>query len=172
MGSWSKRYVSVDSIFNKEFSYLSVLSEYTWSNLRVLLDKLVNWVGGNFRTGIGKVHESLETRIRLPQNGVTVTWNNTSRLENAPEEVVDILLGELLTNSLLHIKDESENLLGSKTVERTGETLKTSTVAKERIAESRSDQVGSVCRNVTTLVVTVESKVEAEEILEALILLA
>lgn len=57
-------------------------------------------------------------------------------------------------------------------MKRSGKTLETSTVRKERIAESAANKVSGVGRDVATLVVTVQSKVETEEILEVLVLLA
>jgi len=57
-------------------------------------------------------------------------------------------------------------------VKRTSEALETGAVAEEGIAESAADQVGGVGRDVAALVVTVKGKVETEEILEVLVLLA
>lgn len=54
----------------------------------------------------------------------------------------------------------------------TGQTLETSTVRKEGVAKSGTNQVSSVSRDVTTLVVTVEGEVETEQVLEVLVLLA
>ena len=57
-------------------------------------------------------------------------------------------------------------------VERTGETLETGTVGQEGIRESTANQVSGVSRHVATFVITMESKVQTEEILEVLVLLA
>lgn len=57
-------------------------------------------------------------------------------------------------------------------MEGTGKTLKTGTVGQEGVGQSAANQVSGVSRDVTTLVVTVKSKVETEEILEVLVLLA
>jgi hypothetical protein len=57
-------------------------------------------------------------------------------------------------------------------VKRTGQTLETSTVGKEGVAEGAADEVSGVSRHVATLVVTVKGEVETEEILEVLVLLA
>lgn len=57
-------------------------------------------------------------------------------------------------------------------MERTSQTLETSAIRKEGIAESAANEMGGVSRNVATFVVTVEGEVETEKILEALVLLA
>lgn len=57
-------------------------------------------------------------------------------------------------------------------MKRTSQTLETGTVRKEGVAESTADQVSGVSRHIAALVVTVESKVESEEVLEVLVLLA
>src|SRR5690606_3814739 len=54
--------------------------------------------------------------------------------------------------------------LRSKTVKRTSKALQTGRVRKERIGKSGADQMGSMGGYVSTLVVTVESKVEPEKV--------
>ena len=149
-----------------------MLLEDTRSNLRVCLDELVDRVGGNLRASVGKVHKRLETRIRLPEHGMAISWDDTTRLEDTPQVLVHVLFAELLADRLLHVENEAEHLLGSETVEWPSKTLQTSAVAEEGVAKSRADQVSSVRRHVATLVVTVQSKVETEKILETLVLLA
>lgn len=51
------------------------------------------------------------------------------------------------------------------------ETLESGGVGKEGVAQGGANQVGGVGRDVTTLVVTVQGKVQTEEILEILVLL-
>ena len=149
-----------------------MLSQNTRSNLRVLLDELENGVGEDIRTGSGKVHQGLEAGIGLAQDTVTVARNDAARLESVPEVSANILVRELGANLVLHLEDPAENLLGGQTVERTSETQETGTVAQEGIAESTANQVGSVSRHITTLVVTVQSKVQTQQIVEVLVLLA
>src|SRR5690242_19810412 len=108
---------------------LSVLCEHTGGHFRVLFHKLVHRVSCDLGTSVSKVHEGLETRIRLPENRVSVARNHSPRLQDAPEVLVHVGLGELLADSFLHVKNESEHLLGRKTVERTSQTLKTGAVA-------------------------------------------
>jgi hypothetical protein len=57
-------------------------------------------------------------------------------------------------------------------VKRTSETLETSAVREEWVTEGTANEMSGVGRDVATLVVAVESKVETEEILEVLVLLA
>ncbi len=68
----------------------------------------------------------------------------------------------MLANGLLHGKSPAENLLVSKTVKGTGKTEKSGRVGEVRVRKSRTDKVGSVGRNVSTLVVTVDGNVKTE----------
>ena len=149
-----------------------MLSENTRGDLGVLLHELEDGVLLDLGAGGSKVHESLEARIRLAENTVAVAGNDLAGLEGGPEVVLDVLLGELLANLCLHVQDPAEHLLGSKAVERAGKTEKTSAVAEEGVAESAANKVGGVGGDVAALVVTVESEVETEEIVEISVLLA
>lgn len=168
---------------------LSVLLEHLGSDAAVLLNQLEDGVLGNAGTRRGIVHESLESRIGLAQDGVAVAGHDAARVEGRPEVVVDILFGVVGGDGLLHLENPSKHLLGGKTgtivsndgeegrkldlpVKRTGQTLETSTVRKEGIAEGAANKVSGVGRHVATLVVTVESEVETQEVLEVLVLLA
>jgi hypothetical protein len=93
-----------------------MLGEHTGSDLGVLLHELVHRVGCDFWSRVGKVHECLESWIGLPQHSVAVSGNDTSRLEDFPEEVVNILFCEIGANRLLHIENEAEHFLRSQTV--------------------------------------------------------
>jgi hypothetical protein len=152
--------------------YLSVLGQNARGNLRVLLDKLEDRVGEDIGAGSGKVHQGLEARIRLAEDTVTVAGNDTARLESIPEVSADIFVGELGSDLVLHLLDPAENLLSSETMQGASETQETGTVAQEGIAESAANQVGSVGGYVTTLVITVQSQVQTEQVVEVLVLLA
>lgn len=52
------------------------------------------------------------------------------------------------------------------------ETLEPSGVRKERVAQRGANQVSSVRRDVTTLMITMQRKVQSQKILEILVLLA
>lgn len=156
----------------RDVSYLSVLGKHTRSDLRIFLHKLVDGIGRDIWPRIGKVHESFKAGIRLPQHSVAVSRNDASRLEHTPEEVVDVLLCELGANRLLHVQNETEHFLSSEAVKWASETLQTSAVAEEGIAKRRSDQVCSVGGDITALVVTVQSEIQSEKVLEALVLFA
>jgi hypothetical protein len=75
-----------------------VLGKHARRNLRGLLDELVHGIRRDFWTCVGKVHERFEARVGLPQHGVAVAGNDTAGLEDAPQEVVDVLSGELCAN--------------------------------------------------------------------------
>src|SRR5699024_10293345 len=150
---------------------LAVLGQNNRGNLRVLLDQLEDRVGKDIRASVGEVHESLEARIRLAQHTVAVARNDTSRLQGAPEVVTDVVVGELGADLILHGQDPAEDLLGGKAVQRAGQTQQTGAVAEVRVAESAANQVGGVGRDIATLVVTVQSKVQSQQVVEVLVLL-
>ena len=121
-----------------------MLSEHTRSDLRVLLNQLEYRVGENIRAGGGEVHQSLETRVGLAQNSVTISRDHTSRLESIPEIVADILICELGSDLILHGSYPAENFLGCQAVEWASQAQETSTVAQERIAQGASNEVSRV----------------------------
>lgn len=84
---------------------------------------------------------------------MTVSWDDTAALENAPNEVLDLLLGWVVANLLLHVEDEAENLLVGETVERTSQASKTGGVSEEWIGEGGSDEMDGVGRDISSLVV-------------------
>lgn len=171
---------------------LAVLLEDLGGDAAVLLDELEDGVLGNLGASGGIVHESLEAGIGLAEDGVAVAGNNTARVEGGPEVVLDVLLAVGRRDVVLHLEDPAEDFLGGETTDKvvskfftmrinyggslpvkgTGKTLETGRVGKEGIAESGTNQVGGVGRDVAALVVTVESEVETEEVLEVLVLLA
>ena len=95
---------------------LAVLLENLGGNAAVLLDKLEDGILGDLRSSSRVVHEGFETGVRLAENGVTVAGNDTAGVEGGPQVVVDICLGVVVGNSVLHLEDPAENFLGSKTI--------------------------------------------------------
>jgi hypothetical protein len=87
---------------------------------------------------------------------------------NLPDESGDLLVGGVVTELLLHVQDEAENLLVGETVKGSSETAKGSRVGEEGVGESGSDKVGGVGGDVATLVVGVEGVVKTDEVDEAL----
>lgn len=91
------------------------------------------------------------TGVSLPQDGVTITRDNTARVQGGPEVVLDGLVAEVVANSLLHLSEPVQDFLVGQSVERTSKTVQTSGEREHGGTESRSDQVSGVGRNVTTL---------------------
>lgn len=94
---------------------LAVLLEHLGSDAAVLLNQLEDGVLGNGGARSGIVHESLESRIGLAQDGVAVAGHDTAGVEGRPQVVVDILLGVVAGDGLLHLENPSKHLLGGKT---------------------------------------------------------
>lgn len=113
---------------------------------------------------LGELALSRVTGVSLAEDGVAVTGNDTAGVEGGPEVVGDGLVAEVVANGLLHLSEPVENLLVGQTVERTGQTVETSSNGKEGGGQSTADQVGGVGRDVTTLVVSVDGEVETEQL--------
>lgn len=146
---------------------LAVLGKNTWGDLVDLGDKLEHWV--LWEVLLGEDALSHVTWVSLAENGVSVTWNDTSRVEGRPEVLLDLLIGEIGANGLLHLNQPVENLLVGKTVEWSGKTVKSGSEGQHWGGEGRADQVSGVGGNVSSLVVGVDGEVESHELNESLV---
>lgn len=106
------------------------------------------------------------TGVSLAEDGVAVTGDNTASVEGGPEVVGDGLVAEVVTNGLLHLGEPVEDLLVSQAMEGTGQTVQASGQRKEGGAQSRTDEVGGVSRDVAALVVGVDGQVQTHELNE------
>lgn len=77
----------------------------------------------------------------LSEDGVSVSGNDLSLSEGSPDELDNLLVGGGVSNLLLHVEDESEDLLVGKTVEGSGETAEGGGVGEEGVGEGGSDEV-------------------------------
>jgi hypothetical protein len=127
---------------------LSVLGENTRSNLIDLADKLEERVIRKLLKR--KLALRSVTGVCLSQNCVSVTRDNTTSVQSRPEVVLDRLVAEIVTNSLLHLGEPVQNLLVGQSVKGTGKTVKTGCQREHGRAKSRSNQMGSMGRDVTT----------------------
>jgi len=89
--------------------------------------------------------------VGLPQDGVAVARNNTTSVQGGPEVILNGLVAEVVADSFLHLAEPVQNFLVGQSVERTSKAVQTSSKGEHRGAESRSDQVSGVSRNITTL---------------------
>jgi hypothetical protein len=128
---------------------LSVLGQDTRGNVVDLADELEHGVIRKLLKS--KLALRHVTGVSLPQDGVTVTRDDTASVQGGPEVVLNGLVAEVIADSLLHLSEPVQDFLVGQSVERTSKTVQTSGEGKHRGAESRSDQVSGVCRNVTTL---------------------
>lgn len=140
----------------------AVLSQDTWSDLVDLADKLEHRVFGEL--ALGELALGDVSGVGLPEHGVAVTGNNTAGLQGGPEVVGDGLVAEVVADGLLHLEQPVKYLLVGETVERTGETVETGGQRQSRGAQSGTDQVSCVSRDVAALVVSVDSQVQAHEL--------
>lgn len=112
---------------------LAVFGEDTRGDLVDLGNKLEHGVVGQVLLGelaLGDV-----AGVGLAENGVAVAGDDLARLEGGPQVVLDGLVTEVVADGLLHLGEPVEHLLVSKTVERTGKTVETSSQGQVRRAE-------------------------------------
>lgn len=146
---------------------LTVLEENVGHNLvdsRHNVEELVIRHELKSKSALGSV-----TGVSLTENGVTVAGDDTARVEGIPSELADGVLVHglaLLVEVGLKVKDPAENLLVGKTVERASEGVEATGDGKVRVTQGGADQVSGVGTGVTTLVVTVDHKVETHELVE------
>lgn len=103
---------------------------------------------------ISKLELEDETGVGLTEDGVTVSGDNLARFKGVGDVGLNIFLGPVLTELSLKVQDEAKALLVGESVEGASETVHTGSEGKVGVSEGRSNQMGSVSRNITTLVVT------------------
>lgn len=77
----------------------------------------------------------------LSQNGVSVSGNDLSRLEDRPDVLLHLLVGNSGSNGLLHLEDKAQDFLVGESVEGSSESGEGGRVGEERIREGGSDEV-------------------------------
>jgi len=88
---------------------LSVLSQDTWGNLVNLRDKLEHGIFWQLsETKFSLRHVS---RIGLSEHSVAVAWYDTAAVESLPEVVLDLLVTQVVTDGLLHLRKPVEHFL-------------------------------------------------------------
>lgn len=126
-----------------------MLSENTRGDLVDLADKLEERVVGKFLEGelaLGGV-----AGVGLAENSVSVSGNDTTRVQGRPEVLLDILIRQIVADGLLHLGEPVKNFLVGQSMERTGKPVKTGSQGEHGRGEGGSDQVGGVGGDVTTL---------------------
>lgn len=147
---------------------LAVLGEDLGGNLVDGGDEVEQVVVGHVLEG--KLTLSSVTGVSLSQDGVAVTGNNTASVESVPQVLFNVLLAHVGANVLLDLENPLKNLLVSTAVQGAGKTVETSGQGKEGGGEGRADKVGGVGRDVATLVVSVDGKVESQKLDKLLVL--
>jgi hypothetical protein len=154
---------------------LTVLSKDTGHNLIDGVDELEEFVVRHVLLAKGLL--ARVARIGLAEDGVTVARDDTLGVEEFPGElgeggfkgslVVDIDVGGLAL--LADGEEVRKDFLVGETVEGTSKTVHTSGEGIVRVRKSGTDESGGVSRNVATFVVSVDGEVEAEALLEGIV---
>merc|ERR1712126_479550 len=104
--------------------------------------------------------------ISFAENSVSVSGNNLSGLQKAPDEVLHLIICGVQTDRLDDLLQEDQDLLVGEAVERTREAAHTSAEGQIWVREGRSHQVGGVGRYIATLVVTVDCQIKSHKFSE------
>lgn len=144
-----------------------MLDQHLRRHLRRRLYKLEDGILADSLVLVRKGHQGLEAGIRLPQHRMSVSRHDLPGVQQRPEESLDIGVRGLALERVLHLEDKAQDFLGGEAVEGTREALEAGGVGEEGVGEGGADEVGCVCRDVSTFMVAVEGEVEAEEVDEA-----
>lgn len=110
--------------------------------------------------------------IRLPEDGVSVPRNNLPALQGIPNEFLELIVTRAVADLGTKFLEPDEHFLISKTVEGTREAVHTGGEGKVRVGERGANQMGSVRRNVTALMIGVDRQVESHQLDELGVVIA
>lgn len=145
-----------------------MFGQNTWRNLVNLADELEHWVIGQVLLGEGSLGHI--TGVGLPENGMAISRDDLAGLESGPQVVGNGLVAEIIANGSFHLSEPVQYFLVGKAVERTSETIETSSKREHRRAEGASYQVSGVGTDVAALVVSVDGEVQSHQLNEVLVL--
>ena len=72
---------------------------------------------------------------------MSVTGNDLSRLEGGPDVLLDLLVGGVGTDGVLHAEDETKDFLVGESVKGTGESTEGGGVGEEGVGEGGPDEI-------------------------------
>jgi hypothetical protein len=112
---------------------LAVFFEDAGCDLRDFVNEFESLVSCDVGSLIAKLIQSFESRIlwsdgeckgryRFSENTVTISRNNSTRLQGAPQEISDCVLRRIHADFLLHVQHKSQDILSSETMQWTSET--------------------------------------------------
>ena len=103
-------------------------------------------------------------RIGLAEDGMAVTGDDLAGLERRPDVVTDGLVRSVLADLRLHLAEPEENFLVCETVERASKTVQGGGKGEEGVRESGADELAGMGRDVTALMIGVDSQVKTHEL--------
>lgn len=110
-----------------------------------------------------EVHES---GISVPQHSVAVAGDDSAFLEGLSYIFLnDLLAGSLSSVEILELSEPLQAFLVGKSVQGSSKAVHGSGEGKVRISESRSDEMASMRRDVSALVIRVDGKISSDAFL-------
>ena len=119
---------------------------------------------------LGQVPLRHVTRIRLSEDGMAVTGNDTTALQGGPDVFLDGVIRDICADGILHLHDPSKDFLVGETVKRTGETVQSSSEGQHGTRQGGTNEMGRVSRDITTLMIGMDSQIQSHQFNELIIL--
>jgi hypothetical protein len=104
------------------------------------------------------------SRIGLSEDGVTVSGDNTTTLQSRPNILFDGIIGDIHSDSILHLHNPSQDFLIGKTVKRASKTIQPSRQRQHGTRQRRSNEMSRMSRDIPTLVIRVDGQVQSHQL--------
>lgn len=147
---------------------LSGLLQDTGDDSEALVNKLDK--GIVLDVSLSEVRQMGESGIGLSEDGMTESGDDSSRLQDLPDVVTQLLVRRGVSNFFSEVEEETNDLLVSESVKGTSKTVESSRVGKVGIRESRTNKMAGVGRDVSSFVITVDSEVSSEALSSTMII--
>lgn len=112
-----------------------------------------------------------ESWVSFSQDGMSVSWNDISAINDFSDISNDGLLTDfawISSSRFNETEDPLKNLLVSQSVEWSSQSVQTGRERQVRVGESRSNQMGRVGGNVSSLMVSMDGQISSEALLDSL----
>lgn len=113
----------------------------------------------------GKLALAGVSGVSLTKDSVSVAGNDTASLERVPDKFPELFISDGIGSEVSNeLGEPNKDFLVSETMERSGKTVQSSSKGEVGVRKGRANQVGSVGRYITSLVVCVDGKVESHKL--------
>lgn len=121
------------------------------------MEQLDQWV--IWEVSLGEFVLVSESWVSFSQYGMSVSWNDISTINNLSDIRNDGFFADLASISSSRFNETEnplEDLLVGQSVEWSSQSVQTGRERQIRVSESRSDEMGSVSRDVSSLMISMD----------------